>query len=169
MMHLAKLSKRFALLVVCAGVFAQAQAQGTKVAYVATERLMTDSKLAKVAESKIESEFSKREKAIKEQLEAYKSATAAFEKSAAGMNEIDRAKRARELREMETDLQRKDRAYREDLGQRRNEERQAIADRASKIVAQIALAEGIDIVLTDVAFYSSRVDITDKILKELDK
>lgn len=169
MLNIARLSKGLVAVLLCAAAAAPALAQGTKVAYVATERLMTDSKLAKVADAKIEAEFSKRDKAIKDQYESYKTALAKFEKDMAGMSESDRAKRTRELRDMELDIQRKRREFGEDLTQRRNEERSIIAQRASKIIEKIALDEGIDIVLQDVAFYSSRADITDKILKELDK
>ena len=57
------MSKQLLLLALCAMPFAQAQAQtqlqGSRVAYVATERLMTESKLAKAADAKIEAEFSR--------------------------------------------------------------------------------------------------------------
>jgi outer membrane protein len=53
--------------------------------------------------------------------------------------------------------------------QRKNEERAAIATRAYKIIEQVAEQERLDAVLAEAAWSSPRIDITDKILKLLDK
>ena len=47
--------------------------------------------------------------------------------------------------------------------------RAAIAARAFKIIEQVAEAERLDAVLAEAAWSSPRIDITDKILKLLDK
>ncbi|HEX8614975.1 MAG TPA: OmpH family outer membrane protein, partial [Telluria sp.] len=57
----------------------------------------------------------------------------------------------------------------EDLMQRKSEERAAIASKAYKLIEQIAEQEKLDIVLQESAWTSPRIDITDKILKQLDK
>ena len=61
------------------------------------------------------------------------------------------------------------REFQEDLQQRKNEERAAIAQKAYKLVEQVAEQEKLDAVLVEAAWVSPRVDITDKILKLLDK
>jgi outer membrane protein len=61
------------------------------------------------------------------------------------------------------------REFQEDLMQRKNEERAAIATRAYKIIEQVAEQERLDAVLAEAAWSSPRIDITDKILKLLDK
>ena len=48
---------------------------------------------------------------------------------------------------MEKDVQRKQREFREDLMQRKNEERANIAQKAYKIIEQIAEQEQLDVVL----------------------
>jgi len=70
---------------------------------------------------------------------------------------------------MQKDVERAQREFQEDLQQRKNEERAAIAQKAYKLVEQVAEQEKLDAVLVEAAWVSPRVDITDKILKLLDK
>jgi outer membrane protein len=170
---IASLPRTFVFAALCACALAQAQAQDARLAsrigVVMTERLMTESKMAKAADAKIQSEFSKRQKANEEAVARFKSATEKFDSDAAKMTDFERTKRARELFEMEKDVQRMQREFSEDLLQRKNEERAAIAQKAYKIIEQIAEQDHLDVVLQEAAWSSPRVDITDKILKLLDK
>ena len=168
---IASLPRTLLLAALCAAplVAAQAQAQSGKIGYVATERLMTESKMAKTADARIQSEFSKRQKAVEETVTKLKQLSEKFDGEAAGLNDVDRTRRARELLNMEKDVQRAQREFTEDLMQRKNEERAAIAARAFKIIEQVAEAERLDAVLAEAAWSSPRIDITDKILKLLDK
>ncbi|RSZ60328.1 OmpH family outer membrane protein [Massilia atriviolacea] len=161
--------KHLALLALCACSLAQAQTAPSRIGYVFTERLMTESKLAKAADAKIEAEFSKRQKAIQDTMTRFKSMEAKFDTDAPTLAETERTRRARELLDLEKDLQRTQREFREDLIQRKSEERANIAQKAYKLIEQIAEQEKLDIVLQESAWTSPRIDITDKILKQLDK
>jgi outer membrane protein len=165
---LAALPRSLLLGVLCAGAMAQAQAQ-SRIGFVYTERLMTDSKMAKAADAKIEAEFSKRQKANDEMVGRFKQLSQKFESDAPRLTDLDRTRRARELFEAEKDMQRMQREFTEDLLQRKNEERAAIAQKAFKLIEQIAEQEKLDVVLHESVWVSPRVDITDKILKLLDK
>jgi outer membrane protein len=168
---IASLPRTFVFAALCACALAQAQdaAPPSRIGVVMTERLMTESKMAKAADAKIQSEFSKRQKANEEAVARYKSASEKFDADAPKMTDFERTKRARELFEMEKDVGRMQREFSEDLLQRKNEERAAIAQKAYKIIEQIAQQEHLDVVLQETAWSSPRVDITDKILKQLDK
>ncbi|MDM5177462.1 OmpH family outer membrane protein [Massilia sp. CCM 8695] len=161
--------KHIALLALCACSLAQAQNAPSRIGFVFTERLMTESKLAKAADAKIEAEFSKRQKAIQDTVARFKSMEAKFETDAPNLPELERTRRARELLDLEKDVQRTQREFREDLIQRKSEERGNIAQKAGKLIEQIAEQEKLDIVLQESAWTSPRIDITDKILKLLDK
>jgi outer membrane protein len=168
----ASMSKGVALLALCVCSMAQAQqAQpaSSRIGFVFTERLMTESKLAKAADARIEAEFSKRDKANMELLARLKTMSEKFDADAPKLAEADRTKRARELIELEKEVQRQQREFREDLMQRKSEERANIAQKAYKIIEIIAEQEKLDIVLQESAWSSPRIDITDKILKILDK
>jgi outer membrane protein len=161
--------KHLALLALCACSLAQAQTAPSRIGYVFTERLMTESKLAKAADAKIEAEFSKRQKSIQDTVTRFKSMEAKFDTDAPTLPELERTRRARELLDLEKDVQRTQREFREDLIQRKSEERANIAQKAYKLIEQIAEQEKLDIVLQESAWTSPRIDITDKILKQLDK
>lgn len=163
------LGASLALAAVCAAPLAQAQATTSRIGFVYTERLMTDSKMAKSADAKLAAEFSKRQKAVEEMVAKYKQTSEKFDAEAANLSELDRTRRARELFNMQKDVERMQREFQEDLQQRKNEERAAIAQKAYKLVEQVAEQEKLDAVLVEAAWVSPRVDITDKILKLLDK
>ncbi len=146
-----------------------AQTQDSKIAWLSTERIYNESKLAKLAGEKLADEFRAREKAVAELGARLKTASEKLEKELPALNEADRAKRQREYFELDKELQRRQREFREDLNQRTNEERSAISDKATKIIKQLAQVEGFDIVLQDAVWASPRIDITDKVLKALDK
>jgi len=168
---LASLPGSLVLALVCAGAMAQASAQSSlgRIGFVYTERLMTESKLAKAADAKLQSEFSKRRKQVDDMLQRYKQSREKFDEEAPKLSDVDRTRRTRELLDMEKDVQRMQREYNEDLFQRKNEERAAIAQKAYKLIEQVAEQEHLDVVLQEAVWTSPRIDITDRILKLLDK
>jgi outer membrane protein len=168
---LAALPRSLVLALLCAGAMAQASAQSgmSRIGFVYTERLMTESKLAKAADAKLQSEFSKRQKQLDDAVQKYKVSREKFDDEAPKLSDVDRTKRTRELLDMEKDVQRMQREYNEDLFQRKNEERAAIAQKAYKLIEQVAEQEHLDVVLQEAVWTSPRIDITDRILKLLDK
>jgi outer membrane protein len=168
---LASLPRSLVLALLCAGAMAQASAQSgmSRIGFVYTERLMTESKLAKTADAKLQSEFSKRQKQLDDAVQKYKVSREKFDDEAPKLSDVDRTKRTRELLDMEKDVQRMQREYNEDLFQRKNEERAAIAQKAYKLIEQVAEQEHLDVVLQEAIWTSPRIDITDRILKLLDK
>jgi outer membrane protein len=168
---LAALPRSLVLALLCAGAMAQASAQSgmSRIGFVYTERLMTESKLAKAADAKLQAEFSKRQKQVDDMLARYKQSREKFDEEAPKLSDLDRTKRTRELLDMEKDVQRMQREYNEDLFQRKNEERAAIAQKAYKLIEQVAEQDHLDVVLQEAIWTSPRIDITDRILKLLDK
>ncbi len=144
-----------------------AQAQELKIGYVNSERVLREANMAKAAQSRLEGEFSKREKELNDQGSKLKSAADKLEKDGPTLAEGERNRRQRELVEQDRDLQRKRREFQEDLNQRKNEELAAVFDRANKIIKQIYESEKYDLILQEVVFASARVDITDKVIKAL--
>ena len=161
--------KQLALLALCACSLAHAQNAPSRIGFVYTERLMTESKLAKAADAKIEAEFSKRQKSNKDMVARWKVLSEKFDADSATLVEPERTKRWREVVELEKDVQRTQREFNEDLLQRKSEERANIAQKAYKLIEQIAEQEHLDVVLQESAWSSPRIDITDKIIKLLDK
>ncbi|WLI91450.1 OmpH family outer membrane protein [Massilia sp. R2A-15] len=165
----ALLPRTLAMAALCACSLAQAQNAPSRIGFVFTERLMTDSKLAKAADAKIEAEFSKRQKANRDMLARLKALSEKLDADAPNLVEPERTRRYREVADLEKDVQRTQREFNEDLLQRKSEERANIAQKAYKLIEQIAEQDHLDVVLQESAWTSPRIDITDKIIKLLDK
>jgi outer membrane protein len=143
---------------------AAAQAQELKIGYVNSERVLRESAAARGASTKIETEFGKREKELNDLANRLKASSDKFEKDAPTLSEAERNRRQREVGEQDRDLQRKRREFQEDLNQRRNEEIAAIQERTGRVIRQIMDSEKFDLILIDVGFAGSRVDITKKVM-----
>jgi outer membrane protein len=156
-------------LIVCLLPMLSVQAQESKIGFVSTERIFREAAPAKAAQAKIEQEFSRRDKELQEMAARLKGMSDKLDKEAAVLSESDRLKRQRDLGDLDKDFQRKQREFREDLNQRRNEELATVLERTNKVIKQIAEAEKYDIVFQEAVYASPRIDITDKVLKALNK
>lgn len=141
---------------------------GTKVGFVNTQRILMDSAPAKVAQSKIDAEFEKRNDELQKLINDLRKRVQAFEKDAPVLAESDRNRRQRELGNLDADVQRKQREIQEDFNRRRNEEFSIIIENANAAIKTIAESENYDLILQDAVTVSPRVDITDKVIKALD-
>jgi len=142
-------------------------AQGSKIGFVNTERILRDSAPAKAAQTKIEAEFKKREEEIQRLGNNLRTAAQKFEKDAPVLSESDRNKRQRELANIDADLQRKRRELQEDFNRRRNEEFATIIERANTAIKRIAEKDNYDMILQDAVTVNPRVDITEKVIQAL--
>src|SRR5690606_1988387 len=139
-------------------------AQGTKIGFVSTERILRDSKPAKAAQAKIESEFKKRDQELQSLATQLRSEAQKLDKDAPVLSESDRIKRQRKLADLDSDLQRKRREFQEDFNRRRNEEFSGIVEKADAAIRQIAEQQGYDLIIQDAVTVSPRVDITDQVM-----
>ena len=144
-----------------------AQAQELKIGYVNSDRVLREATPAKAAQARLEAEFAKRDKGLADLATTLKAAVDKLEREALTLSEADRVRRERDLSDQDREIQRKRREYQEDLSQRKNEELNAVVERANKVIKQIFETEKYDLILQEVVFASGRVDITDKVIKVL--
>ena len=146
-----------------------AQAQELKVGFVNSDRVLREAVPAKAAQTRLESEFSKRQKEGEDSASKLKTAADKLDKESPTLSEAERNRRQRDLVEQDRELQRKRREFQEDLNQRKNEELASVVERANKVVKQIYESEKYDLILQGdvVIFASARIDITDKVIKAL--
>ncbi len=144
-----------------------AQAQELKIGVVNSDRILRDSQPARAAMQKLEGEFAKRDKDLQEMGARLKSSAERFEKDGPVMSETDRVRRQRELAEMDREFQRKQREFREDFNQRRNEELQGLLERTNRIIRQIAEQEKFDLIVQEAVYFNPRIDMTERVLRAL--
>ncbi len=162
------ISKIIALIALTlTALVAPAFAQDSKIGYINTQRITTESAIAKAAQVKLEQEFSRRGKELGDLQAALKTFSEKFERDTPTMTESQRGSRQKEFAELNRDFQRKQREYQEDLNGRRNEELQQVLEKATKAVRVVAEAEKYDLVIQEVVFSNTKHDITEKVLKIL--
>jgi len=158
------------VLFVCLGLSLlplAANAAEMKIGFLDAERINRESGPAVRASKELEREFAPRIQELQRQEKQLKDAQAAFEKDGMTMSESERNRREQDVARIGRDFQRSQREYREDLNQRRNEKLADLFQRANKVIQQIAEAEKFDLILQEAVYRSSRIDITDKVLKAL--
>jgi len=146
-----------------------AAAQGTKIGFVNTERILRDSGPAKTAQAKIEAEFKTRDGELQRLANNLRSQAEKYDKDAPVLSESERTRRQRELFNLDTDLQRKRSEFQEDFNRRRNEEFSSLVDKANGVIRDIAERENYDLVIQDAVTVNPRVDITDRVIQALGK
>ena len=157
-----------------ASVAALAQEKGAtvpagKFGFVNTERILRDAAPAQRAQKKIEAEFQKRDQELARIADQLKRMQEDLEKNSVTMSEAQRRAKERDFGDLNRDFQRKQREFREDLNQRRNEELAQVVEQANRVIRQIAEQEKFDIIFQDAVFASPRIDITDKVIKALEQ
>ncbi len=142
-------------------------AADAKVGFVNTERVFREAVPAVKALKKLEKEFATREQELQKIAKQTKDLQAALEKESVTMSESERRNKEQDLARINRDFQRLQREFREDLNLRKNEELATVLERANKVIQTIAEAEQFDLILQEAVYKSSRIDITDKVIKAL--
>lgn len=156
-----------AVLAAVAGAPAANAQENARIGFVNTDRMLREAAPAKTAQTKLEQEFSRREKEIDDAGATLKTASERFEREAPTLSESQRQNRQRQLMDQDREFQRKRREFQEDLNSRKQEELQQILDRANRVVKQVAEAEKYDVILQEAVYVNPRLDITDKVIKAL--
>ena len=156
-----------AVLAAVAGARAAIAQENARIGFVNTDRMLREAAPAKTAQTKLEQEFSRREKEIDDAGATLKTASERFEREAPTLSESQRQNRQRQLMDQDREFQRKRREFQEDLNSRKQEELQQILDRANRVVKQVAEAEKYDVILQEAVYVNPRLDITDKVIKAL--
>ena len=160
--------KQLAISLVLASVFATVPALAqTKIGFVNTERLLREAPLSVAAQKKLEREFAARDQELQKLAKQARDLQAQLDKDGVTMSESERKNKERDLANLNRDLQRQAREFREDLNLRRNEELGQIQERARKVVQDIAKAEKFDLILDQAVYVDPKSDITDKVMKAL--
>jgi len=144
-----------------------AGAADMKIGFVNTERVFREAAPAKRAQQVLEREFSARNAELGRIEKQGRDLQNELEKENVTMPEATRRDKERQLADVSRNFQRLQREIREDLNLRRNEELARVQERATRIINQIAEQEKFDLIIQEAVFASSRIDITEKVIKAL--
>jgi outer membrane protein len=154
---------------VCAAFVAAlpAAAADQRIGFVNTERVFREAAPAKRAQAKLEKEFATRNAELAKLEKQGRDLQTELEKETVTIPEAQRREKERNLADISRNFQRLQREIREDLNLRRNEELAQVQERATRVINQIAEQEKYDLIVQEAVFASSRIDITDKVIKAL--
>lgn len=160
--------KQLAVSLILASAFAAAPAlANTKIGFVNTERLLREAPLSVAAQKKLEREFAAREQALQKLAKQARDLQAQLDKDGVTMSDSERKTKERDLGNLNRELQRQGREFREDLNLRRNEELGQIQERARKAIQDIARTESFDLIVEQAVYVDPKNDITDRVMKAL--
>ncbi len=149
-------------------VYSGASLAEVKIGFVDTVKLMEAAPQAKSAQSKIESEFTPREKELVALQREIKTKEDKLTRDGTVMSESERSKIERDILAKRRDLKRSQDEFRDDLNIRRNEVLAKLQKDMYEAVVSLGKEQKFDLILTQGVVYSSdKVDITDSVLKKL--
>lgn len=161
-----------ALGLACSGL---ARAQDAKhqaevrVIVVNVERLLVESKRARDAAAKIESDFMPRRERIAAQLRQLRALSEKLERDAPQLDDREKLVRSRAVGELERTIRRAQAQISEDFAERTAAERAALARRIHDIVQKLPARLGVDVVLTRTVWHRPQIDVTDQVGAALDR
>jgi len=150
---------------------APASASDFKIGYVNAARLIKEAPQALAASKKLEKEFAPRKKKLDASRAKIKKLEADLEKNALVMKEDARAKKEKELANLQRDWKRERAEVQEDYNVRRNEEIAKLEQEVYKAIVKHGEENKYDLIVrSDLILYANqKSDITDAILKRLGK
>ncbi len=139
----------------------------SKIGFVDSDRLMREAPPAVQAQQRLEREFERRDQELQRMARELQALQEDLERNALTMAETERRNKERTFNDLNRDFQRKQREFREDLNQRRNEELASVLDRANLAIKQVAENEKYDLILQEAVYASPGIDITEQVIKLL--
>lgn len=161
--------KQLAFSLVLASAFAATSvlAADTKIGFVNTEKLLREAPLSVTAQKKLEREFAARDQELQKMAKQARDLQSQLDKDGVTMSDSERKNKERDLGNLNRELQRQGREFREDLNLRRNEELGQIQERARKAIQDIARTEKYDLIVEQAVYFDPKIDITDRVMKSL--
>lgn len=160
-------SSFLAAVAVAALTAGTAHAQNLKVGVVNFAQLIEQAPQSQVVNDKLQTEFGPRQREIAAMRQTLQTQSETFQRDSPVMGEEERLNLERQIRDGQRELQRAENEYLEDLNIRRNEEVGKLQRELVQHVQTYARSAQYDLVLVDVVYFSTAVDITPQVLEAL--
>ncbi|MFC1665329.1 OmpH family outer membrane protein [Pseudomonadota bacterium] len=142
-------------------------AQGLKVAYVDADKILVDAPQGQLALKKLAAEFAPRDKKISELSRRLEKIKQDFARKLQSLSKAGRRRQGLAIGQLERRLARSKQELREDYNWRRNEELANLQKIVALAIAAVADEEGLHLIIDNVVYVSTRVDVTKKVLSKL--
>ena len=160
------MTARSAIILILLLVSSAASAADIKLGFVDIPFLIDEAPQAQAASVRLEREFAPRQAIIKEQKAELEILRTELDDNALGTAE--RAMKEREYRKIERRMKRDEQEFREELNIQKNQEFKKVRVYVLDAIATFARRHNYDMIISDgVLFANKTVDVTDKVLLEL--
>jgi len=163
--------KIFRSLMVAAGLTlaaSAANADGLKVGFVNSAKVIEQAPQAEAARKLLEKEFSARDRELVTAQKELQKLEERLNNDGTTLSDAERRDLERDIRAQQRDLNRLQREFREDFNIRRNEELRTLQRQAFEAILTLAKEQGYDLVLSDgVVYASDKVDLTEAVIERL--
>ena len=141
-----------------------------KIGYVVVEKILKEAPQTAASNKKLEKEFKSRTDGLQKKVKAIQKQEKDFNKNSVTMSTTERQKSQKKIQNAKIEIQRIERELREDIDIRRREEIGKLQQKINEAIEEMAKTDKYDLILYQgVAYASKEVDITDKLIKVLDK
>ena len=140
-----------------------------KIGFVNVAKVLEKAPQAVKAKTRLETEFSPRDKALVSQQKEIKTMEDRLTKDSAVMGEEERGRIEKDLLDKKRDAVRAQQEFSEDFNMRRNEELGNLQKRIVEAVRALAKEESFDLMLTDGVIYANdAIDVTSRVQQKLE-
>lgn len=140
-----------------------------KIGFVNVAKVLEKAPQAAKAKSRLETEFSPRDKALVSQQKEIKTLEEKLARDSAVIGETERRNLEKDILEKKRDAVRAQQEFSEDFNMRRNEELGNLQKRIVEAVRQLAKEESFDLLLTDGVIYANdQIDVTSRVQQKLE-
>lgn len=140
-----------------------------KIGFVNVAKVLEKAPQAAKAKSRLETEFSPRDKALVSQTKEIKALEERLNRDAAIMSEEERRRLEKDIIDKKRDAARAQQEFSEDFNMRRNEELGNLQKRIVEAVRALAKEESFDLLLTDGVIYANdSIDVTGRVQQKLE-
>jgi len=154
----------FLMLLMVAGV---SQAE-LKIGYVNVAKVLEKAPQTVKAKSRLETEFSPRDKALGSQVKEIKALEDKLGRDSAVMGEEERHRLEKDILDKKRDAARAQQEFSEDYNMRKNEELGNLQKRIFEAVRALAKEENYDLLLTEVMYADDKLDVTSRVQQKLE-
>ncbi len=164
------MKKLLSIFIIAVSLFTTSAYAELKAAFINSATILQEAPQAKKAVEDMKKEFQGREEAIRGLAEEIQKDEKDLQKDAAIMSPDQKGKMEAAIQEKKRKLRFDAQSLKEDVDLRRKQEIEKIRTEISAVINEYSKKHGYDLVFTQgVAFAAEKVDITQDILKELNK
>ncbi len=158
------------IFALCIGMLAlPTQLMAQSIAYVDALRLIDESPQGKAEMQKLEEEFGVRRQDLQRRMDNFVAEEEELKKNSLLMTSEEVDAKLQELTDLQRSLRREQEIYNNNYSRNRNQGIARLEEMITEVIFRVARERQIDLVLQQVVYASSNIDLTDTILQELER